>query len=538
MFVYKFCIRKIMLFLILLSTTGLCVLKPGEILVVVNEDIAASVRVGEYYCLKRMVPQDNIVRLHLGGELVDTISRKDYDEKLAGPVRELLDRVEYSGRIRCLVTTYGVPYKAGRGGPVMGPEGNAEELELLYAQKGEKLRAVISQLQLVGFSELKEPMQVGELHGIEEILKKLNYYDRQALGRIEEFKDSTARGNHVKKWFECYSRLYGVSSALKAARGHGYEDLIAGDKFVGKYRAEEQKDREVITAGLIEKWDVSTRLMKGYYKSLEKIAGLAGLLAQLRADIDYLAGKETGSSVDSELSMVRFDKYELYRWQKNELYENTDPTGVRTIMVSRLDGPSEAVARGLVDKAIAAERNGLNGRAYIDMRGIKDGQDSGSPAYYDQSLEDTAFLIGMQTKLPVVVERTSAVFGHGECPLTALYCGWYSLEKYVDAFDFVDGAVGYHIASFEAADLRDANSPQWCASMLCDGITATLGSVAEPYLHSFPEPRRFFLQLIKGRCVVEAFYIAKPFNSWQLLLIADPLYRPFRNHQVADMSFP
>ncbi|MGB2865090.1 MAG: TIGR03790 family protein [Sedimentisphaerales bacterium] len=70
--------------------------------------------------------------------------------------------------------------------------------------------------------------------------------------------------------------------------------------------------------------------------------------------------------------------------------------------------------------------------------------------------------------------------------LALVYCGWYSLKKYVDAFEFVDGAIGYHIASFEAVNLRDPNSSQWCPSMLIDGITATFGAVSEPYLHSFP----------------------------------------------------
>jgi len=61
-----------------------------------------------------------------------------------------------------------------------------------------------------------------------------------------------------------------------------------------------------------------------------------------------------------------------------------------------------------------------------------------------------------------------------------------------------------------------------------DGITATLGPVAEPYLHTFPESRAFFPKLYEGNCLVEAYYRTKPVNSWQMLLIGDPLYRPFK----------
>jgi uncharacterized protein (TIGR03790 family) len=61
--------------------------------------------------------------------------------------------------------------------------------------------------------------------------------------------------------------------------------------------------------------------------------------------------------------------------------------------------------------------------------------------------------------------------------------------------------------------------------MLSHGITATLGPVGEPYLLSFPQPYEFFAELLDGKCLVEAFYRTNPFNSWQFILIGDPLYR-------------
>jgi len=197
-------------------------------------------------------------------------------------------------------------------------------------------------------------------------------------------------------------------------------------------------------------------------------------------------------------------------------------------MVCRLDGPNSQIAKGLIDKAIAAEKTGLRGIAYIDSRGIADDKKPHSFGYFDQSLRDLALLIKARAQMPLVEEQTGALFAPGQCPSAALYCGWYSLKKYVDAFDFVDGAIGYHISSLEAIDLRDPNSSQWCPAMLADGVTATLGAVSEPYLHSFPEPRAFFSELFNGDCLVEAYYHTKPFNSWQLVLIGDPLYRPFK----------
>jgi len=248
-------------------------------------------------------------------------------------------------------------------------------------------------------------------------------------------------------------------------------------------------------------------------------------ITRLQLEIDRISGRETNASVDSELSMVLFRPYDLYRWQPNMLRGDVLGLGFRTLMVSRLDGPGYEIIKGIIDKALTAEETGLKGIAYIDSRGFKQKNLYG---YFDQSLRDLAAFISSSTKMPIKAEQTGKLFAPGSCPQTAVYCGWYSLKKYVDAFDFVDGAVGFHIASFEAQHLRDPNSTTWCAAMLADGITATLGPVNEPYLHTFPQPKAFFAELFEGDCLVEAYYHTKPFNSWQFVLIGDPLYRPFK----------
>ena len=69
--------------------------------------------------------------------------------------------------------------------------------------------------------------------------------------------------------------------------------------------------------------------------------------------------------------------------------------------------------------------------------------------------------------------------------------------------------------------------------MLEDGVCATLGPVAEPYLVAFPRPNEFFSLLLEGdRTLVECFYDTKPFNSWMMTLIGDPLYRPYKVRQT------
>jgi len=331
-------------------------------------------------------------------------------------------------------------------------------------------------------------------------------YEKQLAEPIRERLLSLGSSGHIN----CLLTTYGVPIKVKGR---------------GPLEGQEDKLKELKELAEKEKNKIEQLKKNG---SAKQKGNTNRKLTQLQSEIDRIIGKETGASVDSELSMVLFGNYELYRWQPNILKNNSLGLSLNTLMVCRLDGPDEGIAKGLVDKALRAEKTGLTGIAYVDSRGITRDRNRYSPGYFDQSLRDLAAVTRLRTELTVTEERTEKLFAAGACPRTAIYCGWYSLGKYIDAFDFVDGAVGYHISSWEAVDLRDPNSSQWCPSMLKDGITATLGAVAEPYLHSFPEPRAFFLELFNGRCFVEAYYHTKPFNSWQLVLIGDPLYRPFK----------
>ncbi len=396
----------------LLITLALCrlglALEPNEILVLANTDQPASMKLARYYCEKRGIPSGNVLPVSLGPQLRDSISRTDYDKRLAGPIRRVFSTRGDLGKIRCLVATYGIPFKVGRREPLPGYEAQLKELRQYLQQ------------------------------------------EKDALAQLEQ---------------------------------------------KGQANSPVHRDRQARPA-------------------------------QIQMDIDRITGKETEASVDSELSLVLWGAYELYRWQPNAL-RNPAPHPFKTLMVSRLDGPSAGIAMGLIDKALAAEHKGLTGAACIDSRGFFHKDLYGR---YDQSLRDLALLTRLRTVLTVQEESTEALFLPDSCPQTALYCGWYSLKKYVDAFTFVEGAIGFHIASFEAANLRDPNSTQWCPALLKDGITATLGAVAEPYLYAFPEPKAFFHALFDGNCLVEAFYLTKPFNSWQMVLIGDPLYRPFKKN--------
>ncbi|MHC5059532.1 MAG: TIGR03790 family protein [Planctomycetota bacterium] len=508
--------------LIVFSAQSVSALEPDEILVVANGNNPASMRVANHYCEKRNVPKENILKLTLNREPADDITRSRYDKLIAHPVRIKLAEPGFSGRIKCLLTVYSVPFRVGARGRLKGEKENLDELNKLARSKTVRLKEIIRQLEITSdlqYAVLADPEKPPTA---KKILKYLDSYIQKTYSRIDAVGDKAQKHRHLRKWLDLYADIYGKTNALAKVKTVSGLSMRLTEAEQGTIR----KCRKIFDQARKEEWGFKKKLEAGFYDAVQKAAGAGGVLLRLNADIDNIRGAETGASVDSELSMVLFDDYELYRWMPNELKHRLFWTDTKTLMVSRLDGPTEDIAVGLVDKAISAERNGLKGFAYIDSGYSKKKK---KPLYleYDQSLLKAASLISAQTQIKVIQEQTAKLFASGECPNAALYCGWYSLKKYVDAFDFVDGAVGYHIASWEAIDLRDPLSKQWCPAMLTDGITATMGAVAEPYLAAFPKPDLFFSYLINGRCLAEAFYRTKPYNSWQMLLIGDPLYRPF-----------
>ena len=131
--------------------------------------------------------------------------------------------------------------------------------------------------------------------------------------------------------------------------------------------------------------------------------------------------------------------------------------------------------------------------------------------------------------METVLDEKESLFQPGECDDAALYCGWYSLGKYIDAFKWVPGSVGFHIASQECRTLKQPGSTVWCKMMLEKGIAATVGPVGEPYVQAFPVPEVFFGMLLEGKATLaECFAASSPFLSWRMVLIGDPLYTPFR----------
>jgi uncharacterized protein (TIGR03790 family) len=233
--------------------------------------------------------------------------------------------------------------------------------------------------------------------------------------------------------------------------------------------------------------------------------------------------------------LLWWDKIELRGWVNNPLYwqipENLRATAPKTLLTCRLDGPTPEIAKRLVDDSLEAEKEGLQGKVYVDARGI--GYDpKGDPGFgyggYDQSMRDMAALLKDDAKLEVILDDKGELFAVEACPDCSLYCGWYSHANFIDSCRFKKGAVAWHLASSEAVSLRQEGSKLWCKNLLEKGACATLGPVAEPFTIGFPKPAEFFGMLATGKyTLVESYGRTVMLTSWMGTLIGDPLYNPF-----------
>ena len=165
---------------------------------------------------------------------------------------------------------------------------------------------------------------------------------------------------------------------------------------------------------------------------------------------------QTMAAVDSELTLIMAGPYQKGGWLPNpfnlrfERLPVISKVRAKTLMVGRLDGPTPATARRLVDDALEVEKTGLSGVFYLDARGLTGQAAPGNYVWFDQHLLHLSDLLKKYSDMKVVLDKKPGVFPPGSCPDAALYCGWYSLANYVPAFKWNKGAVGYHVASSEA----------------------------------------------------------------------------------------
>jgi len=298
----------------------------------------------------------------------------------------------------------------------------------------------------------------------------------------------------------------------------------------GRTKSEQTKLDKLET----QRQKIENQLSQDETVDIKTIQGKSSELSNIKKTIsDYKKTIDKVASFDSELSLVKKEHYDLNMWLPNPYYlglrnQNIDIKRSEVLMTSRLDGANTTIVKRIINDTIEAEKEGLKGSAYFDARWKDPGSEKelSGYAFYDRSIHGVSQLLLKENRINVVLNDENTLFQKGQCPDTALYCGWYSLAKYIDAFKWTKGSVGYHIASSECTTLKGEQSQVWCKKMLDNGIAATIGPVGEPYVQAFPVPRIFFNFLTEGYLTLaESYIISLPYLSWKMVLVGDPLYK-------------
>jgi uncharacterized protein (TIGR03790 family) len=278
------------------------------------------------------------------------------------------------------------------------------------------------------------------------------------------------------------------------------------------------------------------------------VAVLKGVPLKVRPTATPYPGDEPGSgpinnrneaSVDSELSVLGFFSPKISGVISNPYFQSfraiTDFENPALLLVCRLDAPTAGTVRRMITDAIAAEKNGLWGRGYVDTA------HNTAPGFQigDKWMTDIQQQL-RKSGIPVVLEDTPEVFPNGY-PMSdcALYYGWYAGNitgpfTQLD-FRFAQGAVAVHIHSYSATTLRDPGA-NWVGPLLVRGATASLGNVYEPYLQLTHHLDIFNDRLLHGFTFAESAYMATLGLSWMNVAVGDPLYRPYASWMQIDTT--
>ena len=486
-------------------------LKADELLLIVNANEPESFELAKFYAQVRNVPDGRIVALDL--KMATELPRDAYDSSVRDPVRAYLTDNGLADQVRCLVTFYGVPLRVGAFEPTADESAELVAIETESVEALEALRP-----------GMRRTLATAEAMGMTVPSGPLGSTLQKAVNQLALAQRMIAQKAQQMTPQEQQSIVAAIDEirAIFAVTPAGFEPLSAEEteQFRRAMRDEQSADARQLA------------------RELARRSGPLDWAQTLAAQERRLSTEQTVAALDSELALLWRDDVAPSLWASNPLAGNLKGQigQAKSLMVSRIDAPTLEDARRIIADSIETEAEGLTGSFAIDSRGLQlpargEEQDGYSP--FDQQLRQLARFARQAGNAfvrhddkPEVVKRP------GERPAAsdvALYAGWYQLRRFENAFEFNRGAVGYHIASFELVELHKPGEPGWVAGLLKNGIAATVGPVAEPYLAAFPAPLAFFPLLMSGQLTLaETYWSTVPMTSWQMVLIGDPLYNPYQ----------
>ena len=270
-----------------------------------------------------------------------------------------------------------------------------------------------------------------------------------------------------------------------------------------------------------------------------------GTTGNLRASVDsYLAAIDYPSIPGAVKISIHGSGADGFAWL-NRYWKATVPFthgAFGGYLVTRLDGYTEADARALVDRALAAKTErgeevllDVQPAFQIDDPKIQPLAVTGNIPYesdygsWNADMVKAADLL-RAAGIPVELDMKPAFVGNRSNLLG--YFSWgsndkeYSEQAY-ESLRFAPGSIGDTAVSTSARTFLPTTGGQsLIADLIAHGITGVKGYTDEPLLQAIASPSvvadRYF---ISGMSLAESFYAASRFVGWEEVVIGDPLGR-------------
>jgi uncharacterized protein (TIGR03790 family) len=214
-------------------------------------------------------------------------------------------------------------------------------------------------------------------------------------------------------------------------------------------------------------------------------------------------------------------------------------------LVSRLDGYTEADAKALVTRALAAERGLIDGKVLLDVQpsfGLGDKATQPAPITATVISKESAwseFNADLRGAHDVLVQRgiadeldLSEAFVGGRSNLLG-YFSWgsndarFKSDAYQTLF-FAPGSLSDTAVSTSARTFLPTHGGQTLlVDLIAHGLTCGKGYVDEPLLQAIASPTIALERYTSGYTMAESFYAASHFVGWEDIVIGDPLCCPY-----------
>ncbi len=516
------------LLLLLLTNSVAIALEPDQIILVVNKNLPESEQLARFYCNARLIPTTHIVPLDLPtGEEMTLLA---YERDLVFPLRKHLRDNGMEDRITCLVTFYGVPLRIAQRINTTTEKAEIQSITSERNKRLDELKELVIGIEKQA-SDASPAFKPGSGTDFDSLSKRADAALGLLARDLARRDDPNERAEQLALLVQTVQKLSGPAGVVRHFRAAGRtdEERAKATELVERIR------KIAADIGQLQQRRNEPEARDRMRKLVREGFGMAEEIRVLQGHLDYLDAPQSVAAVDSELSLLWWNFYPLNKWNANPLHFRMPAAarsiGPRTLMVMRLDAPQSGQVREIILSSLKAEKQGLIGKLVLDSRAImpKGRPDGGSYAWYDQTLRNLAELIRTRTKLQLLHEDSPELLTEGAADDVALYCGWYSHRQYKACCRLNMGAVGYHVASSELVSLRREGERGWVRGLINDGIAASLGPVAEPYLFAFPPADEFFPLLLTGELTLaEVYWKTTPVTSWMISMIGDPLYRPYK----------